>query len=244
MNIEQTGRGFSRINFVEANGSACSLQISSAIKDEYLCWLGVDKADVKIMKPGNGWHEVELPEGAEIFSRMHLTQSQVKELLPHLINFVEFGQFHEETEFFEGYKYKTKNGEEAEVVYKSNGYLFGHIKCEFVASGISPFQWDGNGFVMGANPMFDLVNPAERKAIRGADCLHEYRELVELRAYKERVNKAATDLLKHWKMLRDGKIVNKAWGRFCKEIIDGDNTSLANLNEFFETIRIIREQNG
>lgn len=169
MNIEKTERGFERINFIEANGSSCSLQISSAIQDEYLCWLGVDKADVKIMKPGVGWHDVKLPEGTEIFSRMHLTQSQVKELLPHLINFVECGQFHEETEFFSGYKYKTNCGEEAEVMYEACGFLFGHIKSECVATGICHFKWDGNGCVMGANPMFDLTKPADRKPIKGAD---------------------------------------------------------------------------
>lgn len=67
MKFTKTPRLFRRGEFKDANGEACLLQESSAIRDEALCWLGVD---------GN---------------RMHLTQSQVAELLPGLHHFAEHG---------------------------------------------------------------------------------------------------------------------------------------------------------
>ena len=87
-----TCRGFEIHAFADGNGVACSLQESSAARDEGLIWLGCNEAEPKGFIPnGNpSWRDIDLhqlvPE-AEMFShntRMHLTQSMVKDLLPAL----------------------------------------------------------------------------------------------------------------------------------------------------------------
>ena len=62
-------RGFSGVSFKDYYGSVCSLQESS-LATEIAVWFGVDK-DFEGKKS----------------SRMHLTQKQVKKLLPYLIKF-------------------------------------------------------------------------------------------------------------------------------------------------------------
>lgn len=73
INFEPTSRGFLRGDFEDSYGQKCSLQESSA--DFNAIWLGVNiDADGKESSP------------------MHLTQEQVRELLPHLQKFVETGK--------------------------------------------------------------------------------------------------------------------------------------------------------
>lgn len=74
MKLTETNRGFSLFNFTDRYGQKCSLQASS-LATESCVWLGVD---------------VDL-DGNDIRCRMHLTQEMVKELLPHLQNFVDNG---------------------------------------------------------------------------------------------------------------------------------------------------------
>lgn len=69
-----THRGFQRIDFIDRHGNSCSIQESSLASEDAI-WFGVD----------------EDFEGREC-TRMHLTQEQVKELLPILQMFVETGQ--------------------------------------------------------------------------------------------------------------------------------------------------------
>lgn|GEM_PF-1612879 len=97
--MAKTSRGFEIHDFEDGNGVSCSLQESSAARDEGLIWLGCNKADPKAFVPnGNpSWSDIDLhqlvPE-AEYFShntRMHLTQSMVKDLLPALQFFAENG---------------------------------------------------------------------------------------------------------------------------------------------------------
>jgi hypothetical protein len=86
----QTARGFTMYEWQDRYSTKCSLQDSS-LATEACVWLGVDKAEVKTFRPGEGWKDMDLPEEASIFSRMHLNVEQVKELLPLLNHFVETG---------------------------------------------------------------------------------------------------------------------------------------------------------
>ena len=75
MEIKTTSRGFCRAEFIDANGEECSVQESSEVRGERLLLLGIDG-----IIPG----------------RMHLTQSQVRNLLPVLLRFAEGGVFKDE----------------------------------------------------------------------------------------------------------------------------------------------------
>lgn len=88
-----TDRGFPVITFNDRYGETCSLQISSLIGEQVFCWFGVANPTIQAMEKGKGWHQVALPEGAVISSRMHLSQEQVRALLPHLQTFAESGEF-------------------------------------------------------------------------------------------------------------------------------------------------------
>lgn len=87
-----TQRGFPLISFQDQYNETCSLQISSLV-EPHCCWFGIDAPSVQVHEPGNGWQPVSLPAGAVINSRMHLTQDQVRALLPHLQAFADFGEF-------------------------------------------------------------------------------------------------------------------------------------------------------
>ena len=98
MKEKTTERGFNYNQFTDANDVECSIQISSAIQDEYLIWLGANEIGLKEFvahrKP-SAWMDIELEESMSHHymanNRMHLTQSQVKELIPVLQRFVETG---------------------------------------------------------------------------------------------------------------------------------------------------------
>ena len=76
LNKKLTERGFGFYEFKDKYGQECSLQDSS-LASEPAVWLGVD-IDLK---------------GDEIQNRMHLTQEQVKALLPILTYFAETGDY-------------------------------------------------------------------------------------------------------------------------------------------------------
>lgn len=75
MKIERTSRGFTRASFTDRYNNECSIQKSS-IATEDCIWLGVDRD----------------AEGKECPTRMHLTKTMVKRLLPHLQHFAESGE--------------------------------------------------------------------------------------------------------------------------------------------------------
>jgi len=83
--------------FEDANGELCSIQESSAARDEGLIWLGCNEIGLKKFIPGGGWRDVELrddgPSGVmhTANTRMHLTQSMVKDMLPTLKYFAKHG---------------------------------------------------------------------------------------------------------------------------------------------------------
>ena len=89
MKIKKTVRGFSCYEFEDCNGIKCSLQESSS---EDAIWLGCEDANPQRLIPGEGWHVIEMPSEYIANTRMHLTQDQVKNLLPVLQKFVEKGE--------------------------------------------------------------------------------------------------------------------------------------------------------
>lgn len=95
---QYTHRNFPYYNFVDRNGIACSIQKSS-LAFENAIWLGADKIELKEFISGKGW--VDRNEFDDIDSiehhfsantRMHLTQDQVKKLLPLLQKFADIGE--------------------------------------------------------------------------------------------------------------------------------------------------------
>ena len=97
MKETNTRRGFPLVEFKDRHDQDCSLQTSS-IAFENCIWLGCDNPKVRAMKKdylghGTGWCDVEIPEYAHIMpSRMHLSQENVKDLLPYLIRFAKTGE--------------------------------------------------------------------------------------------------------------------------------------------------------
>ena len=95
MEIKHTSRGFLIGYFKDANGHECRIQESSAIREEGLIRLGATEVKVELMT-SNGWKTLDigsLPDvkGYVANQLMHLTQTQVKELLPLLSHFAEHG---------------------------------------------------------------------------------------------------------------------------------------------------------
>lgn len=96
MQTKLTNRGFSLIEFTDGNDNECTIQESSACRDEGLIWFGAKEVEVQYMAEGLGWQTINFEEefGKTFIGnqRMHLTQSQVKELLPVLQYFAEHGE--------------------------------------------------------------------------------------------------------------------------------------------------------
>ena len=105
--IQKTGRGFGLLEFVEGNGEACSVQQSSAWRDNdfnpeegdddelpgaTMLWLGVDSVVPQVLKPGAGWVNVELPPETLCSGRMHLTRANAAALGSVLTAWAETGQ--------------------------------------------------------------------------------------------------------------------------------------------------------
>jgi hypothetical protein len=87
--MKKTERGFSFSKFIDDYGIECSIQKSSNAEKNAI-WLGVDNVKPEKMTP-YGWQKFEMPREVMLHSRMHLTQKQVKKLLPILQKFVETG---------------------------------------------------------------------------------------------------------------------------------------------------------
>jgi len=92
MKVTRTNRGFGRIEFEDLYDQKCSLQDSS-LAAEAAIWFGVDKTTLGI-DPVTNQPDRTPKEGF----RMHLTASQVKELLPYLIRFAETEEYISEME--------------------------------------------------------------------------------------------------------------------------------------------------
>jgi hypothetical protein len=87
---KRTNRGFDVIEFTDEYKNSCSLQKSSLATADCI-WFGCNDADPKVLVPGQSWQPVPMPEGYQANTRMHLSRTMVKRLLPHLIRFAETG---------------------------------------------------------------------------------------------------------------------------------------------------------
>jgi hypothetical protein len=97
--MEKTPRGFTIKKFKDHYGVSCSIQKSSLANKDAI-WLGIEDPQPKIMASqvmpgGTGWVDYPIHPAVHITTSMHLTQDQVKELLPLLQNFVETGKLEE-----------------------------------------------------------------------------------------------------------------------------------------------------
>ena len=88
----KTQRGFGYFAFEDRSGVKCSIQDSS-LATEPAIWLGVDDPDPKILVPSQGWQSYPIPPEVSIKTRMHLTQTMVKQLLPLLKRFAQTGDY-------------------------------------------------------------------------------------------------------------------------------------------------------
>ncbi|MHA6481081.1 hypothetical protein ACX1C1_04055 [Paenibacillus sp. strain BS8-2] len=99
MKTGRTNRGFSLIEFNDMYGVGCSIQKSSLATEDAI-WIGVNDANPQILASktqigGTGWLKYPLPEDVTLTTRMHLSQEQVKALLPILTAFAETGRLPE-----------------------------------------------------------------------------------------------------------------------------------------------------
>ena len=94
-NHDTTQRGFPVMKFDDLYNTPCSLQLSS-LAEERAVWLGLNEAEPKILASkiidgGTGWVKYPLHEEVFIPTRMHLSQDQVRALIPVLQHFVDYG---------------------------------------------------------------------------------------------------------------------------------------------------------
>lgn len=89
--LQRTHRGFRFYEFEDRNGYACTLQKSSVATEDCI-WLGLESASPKKLVFNEGWVDVEMPEGVETNTRMHLTQEQARILSKQLEYFAETGE--------------------------------------------------------------------------------------------------------------------------------------------------------
>jgi hypothetical protein len=82
---KKTGRGFQIVEFKDYYGQECSLQMSSIVSPACI-WLGVDNTGDNISFPGRFPNDGET--NISVGVRMHLTDKQVRALLPYLKRFV------------------------------------------------------------------------------------------------------------------------------------------------------------
>lgn len=91
-------RGFYIGEWTDRYGVRCSIQESSLADEEAHIWLGCNDIGLKKFVPGEGWSDVVLqhepPHGIchSANTRMHLSQTMVRDLLPLLQYFAEHGE--------------------------------------------------------------------------------------------------------------------------------------------------------
>lgn len=94
-----TARGVGLIEFKDFYDADCNIQESS-LASENAIWLGINDVNPLIMasqtkEGGTGWVKYPIPKEVLLTTRMHLTQEQVKKLLPILQAFAETGKLPE-----------------------------------------------------------------------------------------------------------------------------------------------------
>ena len=91
MHLKFTEHGYPYYRFRDRYDADCVIQKSS-LATENVIWMGIEKAEAKIFVQGYGWIGYPLHEAVMINSLMHLTQEQVKEILPVLQRFAKTGE--------------------------------------------------------------------------------------------------------------------------------------------------------
>ncbi len=93
MDLSRTQRGFNIGKFKDRYCNQCSIQESS-LATEKAIWLGIDNPKLTVFEnETKGKYLItDMPTNFSVESRMHLTQDQVKELLPFLQKFAETGE--------------------------------------------------------------------------------------------------------------------------------------------------------
>ena len=125
MIAQNTERGFARMEFDDRYGVKCSLQESS-LATEGAIWFGVNESNTRHCVAGKGWVPFEFPEGLDLHSdtRMHLTQGQVKRMLPLLQHFTKTGYLPDvEDGFFMTQEYRWKLALQEIHGWRSVGYM-------------------------------------------------------------------------------------------------------------------------
>jgi hypothetical protein len=89
--LKHTHRGFRFYEFTDRNGERCSFQKSS-VATEDCCWLGIDDIKPRRLVSGEGWQDVDLPDGTQLSGRMHLTREGAAILSKQLHYFAETGE--------------------------------------------------------------------------------------------------------------------------------------------------------
>jgi len=102
---EVTERGFGIWKFKDKYDHECSLQDSSLAMESCI-WFGINDPNPQIMaskvqEGGTGWVKYPIPDDVHITTRMHLSQNQVKALLPILTYFAETGEYVRDFKFEE-----------------------------------------------------------------------------------------------------------------------------------------------
>jgi len=97
----QTTRGFGLVKFTDAYDKPCSVQESSLCSPHL--WLGTDNPQPMVLHSDAhklgiktaatcGWVPYLLPAEVSIYTRMHLSRKQVKQLIRHLSDWLKKGQ--------------------------------------------------------------------------------------------------------------------------------------------------------
>lgn len=91
--IDETPISYKYFQFKDANDRHCSLE-ESTIEKRII--FGLEKPEIQIYLEDadtkkKGYAPYPIPDCVDVFSRMYLTQNQVKELIPYLMYFAEYG---------------------------------------------------------------------------------------------------------------------------------------------------------
>lgn len=99
--VQNTGRGFEQITFLDYYKTPCVIQQSS-LADAEAIWLGVSDADPQVMardaaslgiktNQSTGWVPYPIPQAVLLTTRMHLSKAEVEKLIPVLQHWLETG---------------------------------------------------------------------------------------------------------------------------------------------------------
>ena len=99
--MKVTERGFRMVAFKDRAGDVCTIQESSSAIEPRI-WFGINDANPQIMASNakshgiktdqtTGWIPYPVPEDVLLSTRMHLSQKDVKGLMPFLKRFLKTG---------------------------------------------------------------------------------------------------------------------------------------------------------